>query len=368
MLLRTCSVLLLAACSSLPSADPAGAPPAAPPTRAELAALPMFDGESRARVAFADLERAVDGADIVVLAELHGHPLGLPLHQALFEEALARHPGAALCLEFLPRDTQHLVDAYLTDLLTLDELDAALAHIRGASAKDHAPLLRAAMATGTPVIAANAPRLYTTLVREQGFAALEELTPHQHTLFDAPAGLPTGPYRERFFDTMAPMFAPGGVHGEEREGAPSALEAGAGTETSEASGEDTGAHDVATAPARIQSEQATATEPPVEPPIEDRLAPETREQILGMLRAQSLWDATMAASVARQLEAGRSPVFLVVGSFHTNHDGGTLQELRARAPGARIVTIAFEDTDAPELRDTDHGIADFVVYAGSFPD
>lgn len=42
-------------------------------------------------------------------------------------------------------------------------------------------------------------------------------------------------------------------------------------------------------------------------------------------RAQSTWDATMADSVVQALRRGRRPVFLLVGRFHSDHSGGTVQ-------------------------------------------
>lgn len=327
--------LTTAACSSLPTEPPAtdAHAAAAPPTRAELEALPMFDGHTGTPVTMATLQSAIDHADIVVLGELHGHPVGLPFDAALYADALERHPGAALCLEFLTRDTQLLLDEYLTDLRTFDELVEALKDVRGASANDHAPLIDLAKAAGAPVLAANAPRTYTTFLRTEGEAALERLTAHQRAHFDVPPVLPGGGYRERFFETMAPMFTAGGIHAEE--GAPDA------------------------------AEDAAAEDPR---PLEERLDAETRDKVLGMFRAQTLWDGTMSASVVNAWRAGHGPAFLVIGSFHVNHDGGTLQLIRERAPEARVVVITFEDTSAPALRDEDRGIADFVVYVGAFDD
>ena len=57
-----------------------------------------------------------------------------------------------------------------------------------------------------------------------------------------------------------------------------------------------------------------------------------------MFRAQTLWDGTMSATVVNAWQVGHTPSFLVIGSFHVNHEGGTLQLIRERAsPIFRVV-------------------------------
>lgn len=78
-------------------------------------------------------------------------------------------------------------------------------------------------------------------------------------------------------------------------------------------------------------------------------------------RSQWLWDWTMGSSVARAGELGR-PVVLVVGMFHVEREGGTVQAVRALRPGARVVSVVFVD-EAPNGRPA-AGRADFVVSVG----
>lgn len=347
-------VLLAAACQA-PHAHNTQVPVLSPepPSRSELEALPMFDGHTGAPVTMDDLLSAIDNADIVVFGELHGHPIGLPFHQALFESSAERHPSAALSLEFLSRDTQHLLDEYLTDLRTFDEFEDACKAIRGSSPTAHQPLIDIAKADQLPVFAANAPRLYTTLVRKQDYAALDALTPYQHTLFDAPQVVPSGGYRTRFFETMAPMFAPGGLHDEDD-----------ANDLEEASSDSAPIESTIKGALDIGDEREVARTSEV--PFEDTLDDATRASVEGMFRAQTLWDGTMSATAVNAWRAGHSPSFLVIGSFHVNHQGGTLQLIRERAPEARVVLISFEDRSAEDLLDEDFGLADFVVYVGAF--
>jgi len=83
-----------------------------------------------------------------------------------------------------------------------------------------------------------------------------------------------------------------------------------------------------------------------------------------IFRSQSLWDATMADAVADALAQGNRPVVQVIGRFHSDFDGGTVQLLRRARPGVRVLTVGVADSTGPSLADTDLGRADFVVYAG----
>lgn len=273
--------------------------------------VPVFATASGERVDIAAVLEAADGADVVVLGERHGHPAGLGFHAELFARALERRPDAVLCLEFLTRETQHLVDAYLDGLLDWDAFEEAARAVPGSNPRPHRPLIEAARAAGAPVVAANAPRLYTRAAREHGYERLAGLTGEQRRLFDAPDELPEGRYRDDFFETV-------------REHA--RTEAGA-----------------------------------------DATEEEVAARLEGYYRAQCLWDMTMASSVARSLEAGRRPVFLVVGSFHCNEDGGTVQMMRRLRAGARTLVVSFLDEDSDTLLDEHRDVADFVAYAGASP-
>lgn len=104
----------------------------------------------------------------------------------------------------------------------------------------------------------------------------------------------------------------------------------------------------------------------------------------GLFRAQALWDWTMADSIASLIARGTrenysKPVVQVIGRFHVDHEGGTVQALRQLAPDARIITITFIDANPPNmnnlvaaatplLAEEDKDRADFVIYVGPFSD
>jgi uncharacterized iron-regulated protein len=189
----------------------------------------------------------------------------------------------------------------------------------------HTTMVNAASAAGRPVIASNAPRRYVTVARTKGYERLRELTPDQQQLYVVPDSIIDGGYRDRFQELMQGMVAPhlpAPEHAAPGEGDDSAGQA------SEA------------------NRDAAVT-----------------EMVAGYYRAQNLWDATMAASIASGAGRGSAPVVHVVGQFHIDFDGGLAQRVRSLMPGARVVTISL--VDSATMTDEDHGRADVVVCIGA---
>lgn len=272
--------------------------------------VPVFETVTGERVTVDAVLDAIAAADVVVLGEQHGHPTGLRFNAALFERSLARDARGSLCLEFLTRDAQYLVDAYAEGVIDWEALDEACQGIPGCRPGPHRPMIEAALGAGVPVVAANAPRIYTSAARQRGYELLTSLSAEQQRLFDTPWQMPSGAYREAFFARMR-------RHDEQREG--------------EAAADDD-------------------------------------ERLEGLYRAQCLWDMTMATSVARCLDRGAAPVFLVVGSFHCNADGGTVQMIRRLRARAKVLVVTFVPRDAQALAEEDRDLADFVAYVGPSPE
>src|SRR5690606_14917695 len=93
-------------------------------------------------------------------------------------------------------------------------------------------------------------------------------------------------------------------------------------------------------------------------------SPEAQMGLSNILSSQSLWDATMAYSVAEALKRNdNSLVVHLNGGFHTENRLGTIEHLQKYVPNARsiVVTIRYEDDfrsfDKPKHSD----IGDFVV-------
>ncbi len=271
-------------------------------------AVAVLSGEGRP-VSWSALLEACSNADAVVVGENHGHELGLAFAAALWNDLAGSAPQSALALEFFERDDQSRLDDYLSGLSDAKTFATRTGRSTGNYPPGHRAMVEQAKAAGRPVIAANAPRAYVRKARAVGFDAIEALTPEQKRLVRVPDELLGGPYREAFEKLMRPGVEAG--HG--------------GT-----------------------------------PPTPE----EVTSQLEGFYRSQQTWDWTMGESVARAIEGGRHPVLLVIGRFHSDFEGGTVQVIRRLRPGVKVVTISVVDAEPAPLRSEDRGRGDFVVYVG----
>jgi uncharacterized iron-regulated protein len=81
-----------------------------------------------------------------------------------------------------------------------------------------------------------------------------------------------------------------------------------------------------------------------------------------MFRALRVWDATMAASIVQARADGANKVLHVVGSQHSDFDGGLVQELQHRDPDSRLLVICLTPRRAAKLASTVQGMADVIIY------
>ncbi|RMH23881.1 MAG: hypothetical protein D6693_10615, partial [Planctomycetota bacterium] len=279
-----------------------------------------IDAATGERISFDDLADRAAAADVVFVGELHGQPVGLAFAAALFDAVLAREPAsAALSLEFFEREDQAHLDDFLAGVTDEGALRDATGRTAGNFPPGHRAMVLAARDAGAPVIAANAPRRYVRLARTEGLDRLRDLTEAQRALVAIPESLTAGGYRDRFFEQLAGMTGHGGPDAEDQ-GEP-------------------------------ESDEARA----------EREAEEQR-LIESFYVGQNVWDATMAESIARALDAGRRPVVQVVGRFHVERDGGLAQRLRALAPGASVLTIVIVDKAPDQIEPDDLERGDVIVY------
>ncbi len=309
--------------------------PDAPVSAQSSREIAVWRGSDGTRASWDELLSHAAQADVVVIGENHGHPVGLPWAATVFEDVLEQAPAAALSMEFFERDDQSRLDDYLKGVT--DEAAFLKRTDRNKSnyPADHRRMVEAAKAKGRPVVAANTTWEVIRFMRGKDYDALRTLTPEQQRLFRIPDAPPEGRYRADYDAIMDSMV------GVDHRPAP-------------AEGKKSGGRD--------RNNAASMSSPPTPPP------PPTAEQrkatLDALFRTQYLWDWTMAESVASAVDAGSRPNFLVVGRFHSDFGGGTPQAVAKIRPGTKIVLISVVDADSPGLRDEDKSRADFVVYVG----
>lgn len=295
--------------------QPAGReqPPPADPRR-----LPMFDGADAQALQWSDLVARASAADIVIIGETHGHPVGLDAAACLFDDILEASDDTALAMEFFERDQQAALDDYLSGITDEEAFRKATGRTDGSYPDGHRRMVEAAKAHGRPVAAANAPRRYVRLARTEGFDRLGGLSDSQKRLYVVPGELSEGRYRDEFMTMMGAMEGHGAAGGVPE----------------------------------------TATEE------EKEKARQAMEQALSFFRSQNVWDATMAESIVRLVAAGSRPVVMVVGRFHSEFNGGLTQRVAAALPSARILTLTMVDEESDALREEDKERSAVVIYVG----
>jgi len=274
--------------------------------------LPMCSGRTGKPLDWQDLLHATDWAEVIFIGEQHDDALGHAFQRAVTEDALASHSDGALSMEMLERDDQALADDYIDGIIDAETFEK-LTHStdwgdKGMWPQWYQPIVDAAKANDARIIAANAPRRYVRLARSRGYDFLRSLPNDRRRLYAIPLKNRDDGYWKRFVKVMTEN---------ENHGAP---------------------------------------------PTDDRI-----KELRNGFRSQSLWDATMADSIAKAHQAGAKKFVHLVGQFHSDFNGGTVQQLRARWPQARILVISMQREDGPSLRDDDRGRADIIVYTGARP-
>lgn len=265
--------------------------------------LAMFEGTSGRPLVWTDLWEGMQWADIVIVGEQHDDANAHQVQTTLVAEMMAAWPGSALSMEMLERNEQVLVDAYCAGALTTDEF------IDQTGSRNWA-------GKGSWV------RFYQPMIdaaRDGGGRVIAANAPRQFVRsartdgYDALTALP--PEDRAHFDL--PLQPPPHTYRE-----------------------------------RFRAFMTDDDGGPTEVELDT------------MLRAQRLWDSTMAASIvaAYQQLPKYGKVIHVVGQFHSEFDGGLVSEIQARTGSARILTITVQKGEANALRAEDKGKADVVVY------
>ncbi len=275
------------------------------------AAFPVsvFDGRTGEPADLSEIYAAMDAADITILGEQHTDARGHAIQARIVADVLQRRDDFRVTLEEFDRSQQPALVEYQNGQITGEELKAVRdfvdPEVRRHWLEWYLPKLEAARRGGATLIATNAPLKYSRMVRNVGCENLPDLPDAEIRLFDCPVTAPDPEYRKRFADTMKSVAK---------------ANRGSGLK-----------------------------------PIKD-------EQIDKMFRAHRVWDATMAQSIAVARSEHGGKILHLVGSFHSDYEGGLVQELRSRDPEATILVICLTPKRSGQLRPEDIGRADFIIY------
>ena len=304
--------------------------PAPIPSGRKLSAprnLAMFSGNTGMWLTWDDVRNAMKWADVILVGEQHNDAVAHQVELALVSDAAALAPPTGVSMEMLERDEQEIVDAYLSGKISREEFVSQTGSANwGAKGKWddwYQPIVDAARDAGVPLIAANSPRKYVREARVEGYGALWKHPPVERKWYFIPRRILTGSYARRF--------------------------------------------------RRIMSRHSVSprTPKPTTRPVATRPAkrpmPRRKLDCEAFFRAQLVWDATMADSIADGLDSGLARVIHLVGQFHTDFDGGTVQYLLDRNPDLKILTISLQNASSRSLRRSDRKRADVIIYTLAKP-
>ncbi|MDP6634340.1 MAG: ChaN family lipoprotein [Phycisphaerae bacterium] len=316
------------------------------PTARKLSAprgLAMFSGHTARSLSWDDVRNAMRWADVILVGEQHRDAVAHEVELALVSDAMNLAPPAGVSMEMLERDEQRIVDAYLAGEISqaefVEQTGSANWAAKGKWDDWYQPIVDAARDARLPLIAANAPRQYVVQARKQGYGVLWAHPPAERKRYFIPSRILTGSYARRFMGEMSHHSTPP----VKRKGKPATRPT--------------------TRPATMP-----ATTQPAKCPARARCPMSRRQPDLStFFRAQLLWDATMAGSIVEGLDGGLARVIHLVGQFHTDFDGGTVQYLLDLNPDLKILTISLQNAHARELRPVDEDRADVVIYTLAEP-
>ncbi len=316
---RTASTLALGCALALTAPLTAHAqdtPDVAPDTAYVPGEYRVFTGAGEA-ASLEEVVAAMVGHEVVFIGEAHDDPTGHMLEAELLQrawQALGRPMGTAdrvadgplgtpaprpvaLSLEFFERDVQPVLDEYLAGLITESTFQAA-SRPWPRYGTDYRPLIEFAKEHDLDVIAANAPRRYTTRVTLHGRDALQDLPEHAfRNLPPLPYGQPSPAYRDQWIQVIS----------------------------------------------GVMQQEGTRCGVPVDNPP----APVGAHSNMGnQLHSQVLWDASMAWWISRYLDQSPDALVLhMVGGFHVARGTGTPEHLQAYRPGTRSMIIMLRPVD-----------------------
>lgn len=254
-----------------------------------------------------ELFAAMKDVDVVFVGESHDDPVAHYMELAIFRAANERYGKSrpvVLSLEMIERDVQVVVDEYLAGLITETHFTTSSRAWKNYP-QDYRPMVEYARENKLAVVAANAPRRYINRVSRLGRASLNELSPQAKSwLAPLPYAEASKNYTDKFVNLM------------------------------NQSAGSTPAH------------QITKDSP--------------------ALASQSLWDATMAYSIAEVFKTKPNALVVQVnGSFHSEEKMGIPDHLLNYRKGTKMLFVTVKPDGGFPIFDASKlgRLGDFIILA-----
>ncbi|MBL0335958.1 MAG: ChaN family lipoprotein [Chitinophagaceae bacterium] len=168
----------------------------------------IYDTRTKQIVTIDKIVADMASADVLFFGEEHNDSAGHYLENKIFRALHAAYSdNIALSLEMFETDNQTPLNEYLAG--QIDESRLAKDARLWSNYKDYRPMVDYAKQNHVPVIAANPPRRYVSMVSKRGMASLDSLSKEAKAFLPPlPYDTLPGRYREKFMDIM--KGSPGG--------------------------------------------------------------------------------------------------------------------------------------------------------------
>ncbi len=253
----------------------------------------IYSVKQAKEVTLNDIAEEMKNYDILFFGEEHNDSVTHYLEKTMFELLYSKFGSSlALSMEMFERDVQPVMDEYLKGFIKEKHFtkDARV----WSNYRDYKPMIEFAKEKKLDVVCANAPSRYTNLAGRKGQAALMEL-PDASKAFFAPVPYDTaeGGYYEKL--TGLPQHAPGTT-----------------TDTAKT-----------------------------------KAMPMMGMGGFNLVVAQSLWDATMAYSIAEyRKENKKKKIMQVNGKFHSDEGYAAANQIKKYSPKAKRLIISTSSDEA----------------------
>ncbi len=162
----------------------------------------IYDTRSRQLTSPEQIVTDMADADVLFFGEEHNDSIAHYLENVIFQALHAAYGNRlALSMEMFETDNQLVLNEYLQGRIDENRLakDARL----WSNYKDYRPMVEYAKQNMIPVIAANPPRRYVSLVTKRGMTSLDSLSREaKKNLPPLPYDTLSGRYREKFMNIM----------------------------------------------------------------------------------------------------------------------------------------------------------------------
>jgi uncharacterized iron-regulated protein len=172
----------------------------------DKAAYSLFSGKGK-KATYAQMVKAMQGADIVLFGEYHDNPIVHWLQLESTKDVYAQRAGMELGAEMFEADIQTLVDRYVFDSMPEKEFQKA-SRAWPNFKTDYKPLLDFAREKRLQFVATNIPRKFASMVFRGGFEALDTLSNTQKSWI-----APLPPLYDSTLSCYADIGKAAGMHG-----------------------------------------------------------------------------------------------------------------------------------------------------------